>query len=186
MRDKDIRILLHNFLEEKNKGFSDTVIVDELDICKGLARVDIAVVNGFIHGYEIKSEFDTLQRLPNQIKYYNKALEKVTLALHPCHLNKSLHLIPDWWGILVIDKKDSVNEITEVRKAEINNSSDPDSLLQLLWKNELFTFLIKYNLTAKSNLSKAKLRECIIKGTNIKLIKEEVRRTLKLRKNWRY
>ena len=185
MRDPEIRKSLHDYLEEKNISLPDTIVIDELDVCKGLARVDVAVVNGVIHGYEIKSKYDTLQRLPNQIKYYNKSLEKVTITLNSCHLDKSLDLIPEWWGILIIDEDNSENKISEFRIAEINESVDPDSLLQLLWKDELLSLLNKYNFIVKSNLSKIKLRENIIRDLDTDLIKQEVRQALKLRKNWR-
>ncbi|WP_168198409.1 sce7726 family protein [Crassaminicella thermophila] len=72
--DPDIReLLLKKFL--KTKAFiSDptTKLIHEMDVCFGTSRIDIAVINGKIHGYEIKSEQDTLDRLPAQIESYNK------------------------------------------------------------------------------------------------------------------
>jgi hypothetical protein len=88
MQDSDIRKLLHTYLKRENKKYKDTIIVDEFDLCSGLSRIDIAVVNGVIHGYEIKSEEDTLNRLPNQIIYYNKSLEKISIATNKSHLEK--------------------------------------------------------------------------------------------------
>ena len=32
------------------------LLIHELGVCAGLARVDIALVNGSLHGFEIKSE----------------------------------------------------------------------------------------------------------------------------------
>ncbi|MFH2029620.1 MAG: sce7726 family protein [Bacteroidota bacterium] len=67
---------------------------DELDLCSGLSRIDVAVINGVIHGYEIKSEEDTLKRLPIQMSFYNKSLEKITVATNPVHLNKIKEFVP--------------------------------------------------------------------------------------------
>jgi len=36
----------------------------------GASRIDRAVVNGSVHGYEIKSETDDLTRLPAQARAY--------------------------------------------------------------------------------------------------------------------
>ena len=41
--------------------YSSTRIVDDLGLRHGVARVDVAVVNGIIHGYELKSDKDNLK-----------------------------------------------------------------------------------------------------------------------------
>ena len=70
MRDIDIRRRLRAD-ERLHPWDSNTRIVEELGLCQGVARVDLAVVNGTIHGYEIKSERDTLTRLSGQAEIYN-------------------------------------------------------------------------------------------------------------------
>ena len=49
------------------------MILDELGICRGRVRIDLTVVNGLLHGYEIKSERDTLARLETQADLYGRA-----------------------------------------------------------------------------------------------------------------
>jgi len=39
-------------------------MLHELGILNGATRIDIAVITGQIEGYELKSERDTIQRLP--------------------------------------------------------------------------------------------------------------------------
>ena len=41
-------------------------VVDELELLRGVVRVDVAVISDTLHGYEIKSASDNLIRLPNQ------------------------------------------------------------------------------------------------------------------------
>lgn len=182
MLDAEIRKSLHNYLEIRNNYIPGTIIVDEFNVCKGLARVDVAVINGVIHGYEIKSEKDTLQRLPNQIKYYNKSLEKITISINECHFEKTLKIIPDWWGIIIINNEEKIKEI---RKARLNNLIDSESILQLLWKDELIELINNHGLITKRNLTKVKLHKIIIDELEKDSILNEVRQTLKLRKNWR-
>ncbi len=50
---------------------ADTLVVDELDLC-GLTRVDVAVVNGHLSGFEIKGSTDSLRRLPGQVTVYSQ------------------------------------------------------------------------------------------------------------------
>ena len=45
------------------------------------AVFDIAVINCSIHGYEIKSDLDTLMRLPQQLEFYAMTLQKLTLVV---------------------------------------------------------------------------------------------------------
>lgn len=103
-RDIDIRQKLHKELSSQYKNRTDTIVVDELNLCQGDARIDIAVVNGKIHGYEIKSESDTLERLPNQISIYNQVMDTVTIVTAEKHLEKVKQLIPAWWGIKIVEK----------------------------------------------------------------------------------
>src|SRR5579859_6616820 len=98
MRDIDIRQTLMNEMCRLHQGDSETLIVEELGLCQGIARVDLAVVNGSLHGYEIKSERDTLARLPGQTDIYNRALDFVTLVIAPIHSEKIGNIVPSWWG----------------------------------------------------------------------------------------
>src|SRR5690349_11086244 len=50
----------------------DTVLLEELGLSRGHVRVDIALVNGRLHGYEIKSDLDSLRRLSRQVELYSK------------------------------------------------------------------------------------------------------------------
>src|SRR5437868_3972985 len=65
LRDSDIRPTL---LRELQAHFSDpehNLILQEFG-CNA-ARIDLAVVNGALHGFEIKSDCDSLERLDSQI-----------------------------------------------------------------------------------------------------------------------
>ena len=61
MRDVDVRRAVHNKILRHHHGQDDTLVLDELGLLGGDTRVDIAVVNGKIHGYELKSDRDTLE-----------------------------------------------------------------------------------------------------------------------------
>lgn len=185
MQDSDIRKLLRPYLKKENKKYKDTIIVDEFDLCSGLSRIDVAVVNGVIHGYEIKSEEDTLNRLPNQINCYNKSLEKITIITNESHLKRIRGLVPKWWGVLLV-KNDGKREIvSELRKAKSNPQLDADSLLQILWKDELVSIIEKYELDVSVHFNKKKIRESIYNSIDISVICQEVRSALKSRQNWR-
>lgn len=185
MNDPQIRNILYPYLEKENAKYEDTIIVDELEVSSGLSRIDIAVINGVIHGYEIKSEVDKLSRLSSQIEYYNKSLEKITIAVNPYHLKKTIEIIPNWWGVIVIDNTLSTPKIKNYRKAKTNNLVESESVLQILWRDEIVNILTKYHISWKKSSNKKELRRILSANMPIKEICKEVRQALKLRKNWR-
>ena len=85
MNDPRLRRALKSKVLARYAKDPDTRIVDELGLRHGIARVDIAVVNGIIHGYELKSDKDNLKRLPHQIQIYGSVLDKVTLSQQVPH-----------------------------------------------------------------------------------------------------
>src|SRR5690242_7332263 len=80
MRDIDIREALRAEIARRHNGESNTLVVEELGLCQGIARVDLAVVNGSVNGYEIKSAHDTLSRLPAQSDVYSRPTHTVHRA----------------------------------------------------------------------------------------------------------
>ena len=100
LKDNDIRIPLIKMLIAQNEGH-DYRIIPEMAVCDGLSRVDIAVANGKLCGYEIKSDADTLERLDSQQKYYNQTFDKVYIVVGKKYENIISDYIPDWWGIYI-------------------------------------------------------------------------------------
>ncbi len=77
--DVEIRSALHRKMLRPSHRCAKTLVIDELGLAHGKGRVDVAVLNGWLHGYEIKSSKDTIRRLDSQIALYVKCLEKVTI-----------------------------------------------------------------------------------------------------------
>src|SRR5258705_11381859 len=102
MRDQDIRSALHFDILKLPCHDEETLVIDELGLCEGDARIDIAVVNGTLSGYEIKSSADTLQRLPHQVAVYGRLFDQVTLVSSESHIEKAQGMIPPWWGIIAV------------------------------------------------------------------------------------
>jgi hypothetical protein len=101
MRDIDVRQALWRKVLADHIRDPRTRVVSELGVAYGEARVDIAVVNGRLHGFEIKSDSGTLVRLPSQIEAYNRVFDRVTLVAGRKHIDGLTALIPDWWGVKI-------------------------------------------------------------------------------------
>jgi hypothetical protein len=146
MRDIDIRRALLGKMDHLHNGDSDTLIVQELGLCQGTARVDVAVVNGSIHGYEIKSERDTLFRLPGQTDIYSRTLDFVTIVTAPSHADAIRKTVPYWWGIWSAVQQGNEVLLHKLRRSRRNPSIDPFALAQLLWREEALQALTDLGL----------------------------------------
>lgn len=141
--DCDIRPALKEQLKETYAG-TNTVIVDELPICWGDSRIDIAVVNCSLHGYEIKSDRDTLDRLPRQIELNNKIFDYITLVCSPRLVEHARRRVPECWGIQIPFQDESIPggvRIEVEREPKPNHDVDIRSLVELTWKEEAITVL---------------------------------------------
>lgn len=146
-RDLQIRNTLRGKLKEEYVNDPDTIILDELNVCHGEARIDIAIINGAMHGYEIKSDHDTLKRLHKQIEVYNRIFDTVTIVTGITHYKDVLEVVPPWWGVKVAKITGSgETEINDIRNPKLNECIDPFSLAQFLWRSELLELLEIYGI----------------------------------------
>lgn len=140
VRDLDVREAL---LAELRGEFRGDKIVNEMGLCLGATRVDVAVINGSLHGYEIKSDRDTLNRLAAQVELYGKVLDFSTIVCGPRYLAKVESMVPRWWGIVEVCGAGRREPTLRVRRDRNRNPScDALSVAQLLWRDEAAAALI--------------------------------------------
>jgi hypothetical protein len=186
MRDIDVRRKLRIEVERSHRCELDTLIVEELGLCQGIARVDLAVVNGSVHGYEIKSERDTLARLPGQIDVYDQTLDFVTIVSAPNHSQKIRTLVPRWWGIWAAIGDGCDLRLEKVRDSSRNSGVDPYALAQLLWRDEALEALRERELAARvSSKPREELWRRLASELTVAELGEVVRNCLKRRGDWR-
>ena len=185
--DLIIRSALKKKLEDCHAKDKKLRIIEEFGVQHGVARIDIAVVNGIMHGYEIKSDQDTLQRLPEQMRVFSSVFNRVTLVVGRSHLYDSINMIPDWWGITVAKaNSDNIVTFNIIRKEENNKEQDRISVARLLWRDEALRIL---EAAGKASGLYSKPRNCIYERLssvfNQKALGKKVREALFLRSEWR-
>ena len=141
LRDIEMRSVLLHDLQRVYAGDPDTHVIEELGLCRGQARVDVAVVNGLIHGYEIKSDQDSLRRLDSQVRFYGKVVDRATLVVGSHHATTAPKLVPEWWGVQHVRHSINGFRIKSVRRARRNPGKDPRSLAELLWLDDALALL---------------------------------------------
>jgi hypothetical protein len=187
VRDRDVREALHRKVLKDHHGDANTLVLDELGLRHGACRVDVAVVNGYLHGFEIKSDADTLSRLPAQIPVYSAVLDRATLVVGERHLLGAKDLVPEWWGIKVViaGPRGGITFETE-QPFETNPSINPLALAELLWRPEVFEVL-RLRGCAAAVLRKPRkfLYNYLAESIELNELRDLVRQQLKARSNWR-
>ena len=148
--DKIIRKALRDLLGKEVAGYRrrgyGAEVIEELGVHHGTARIDFALINGIMHGYEIKSDCDTLDRLPEQIEEFNTVFDRLIIVVGKRHLYQAMHIVPDWWGVTVAKFDDASRLVLQViRDPEDNREQVGLSIARLLWKKEALKILEDQN-----------------------------------------
>jgi hypothetical protein len=186
VRDRDVRAALHALLRSEHAHeLADTRILNELSLC-GTARVDVAVMNGELAGYELKSERDTLRRLPQQVEVYSQVLDRATLVVADQHLEHGLESVPEWWGLIVASFEFGETHLVRLRPPLLNVNVCPERLVQLLWRDETLEELESRGLArGVRSASRRALAERLATTVPLEELRAMVRERLKRREAWR-
>ena len=186
LTEYEIRRALSDQLEAVHADDPRALIVQELGVCEGRARIDVAVLNGAINGYEIKSPDDTLTRLPQQIEWYGCIFDSVSLVYSGRKDSTVASHIPEWWGMCRAEPEGDRCAIVTVRPAGENPGQSAYHLAQLLWREEALILLEEIGLAAGIR-SKPRdvLWHRLADEIPMNELKDLVRGILKARVGWR-
>ena len=188
MKDVHIRAALKRSLSALYQNDPETLVVEEIGLCDGAARIDVAVVSHTLHGFEIKSDCDRVDRLSTQCEAYGAVFDRMTLVVGPRLQKHAMELIPEWWGVELakpIGRRQI--QFQSVRAAQQNTNFDALSIAKLLWRDEALTLLIELG-HAKGVLSKPRdrIHERLAEVSDLELLRYRVRDRLRNRANWRF
>ena len=139
--DREIRDALLATLHESHASGDDVALLEELGLCRGKVRVDVTLVNGSLHGYEIKSDRDSLRRLARQVVFYSAVLDRATLVVGERHVRDAIDVVPGWWEILLANVTPTDLVLTQLRPGQINENRDRRALVELLWLDDALSLL---------------------------------------------
>lgn len=183
--DKLIRTALKNALCSRFTTNHNTAFIEELGLKHGAARIDLAVINNHLHGYEVKSDIDTLRRLQHQTNIYNSIFDYITMVVGYRHAYEVINTLPEWWGIEIAERS-STKGITllTVRKPRINPHSNIFFIVKLLWKQEAISLLDKFGLSSGfKSKSKETIYQELTSQIKPKILKTNIIQILKARPN---
>lgn len=162
-----------------------TLLRDEMGLCLGATRVDVAAINGHLTGCEIKGSQDRLTRLPHQVDLYGQVLDYAVLVAEPKFAVTAADHVPDWWGIWQAEDVDGTARLHVLRRGRRNRHTQPLSVAQLLWRDEVYDELAARD--AARGLAKAtrwRLWEALVEVLPSGELGRVVRERLKARREW--
>jgi len=187
MNDLDIRKVLKSELLDKYGNDPETIILEELGLKHGRTRIDLVVINDRFYGYEIKSDRDSLKRLPEQINIYGSIMDRVTLVVGYRHAYNAFKMIPEWWGVRLAEKDEESGAVflSDARLPTDNPRVDINAIVSLLWRDEALDILEEIGKSkGVRSKTRADIYSRLVQVIEPRHLCAMVRRQLKSRKDW--
>ena len=186
-KDLHLRTAVIKNLTAIYRNDPQTLIVEEMSVREGRSRIDVAVVNGTLDGFELKSDRDRLDRLARQSEIYGAVFDRMTLVVGPRHERQAARMIPDWWGCRT-DRAAGRRKTRFAHDPAAPDESSPDALAiaELLWRDEALSVLIELG-HASGVLSKPRthIHRRLAEVSDLAFLQYRVRDRLRHRADWR-
>lgn len=166
------QVIRNGLLEKRLRGHvrsASTLVIHELGLAHARRRIDLAVINGVIQGFEIKSAVDNLARLGDQLETYSQSLQKLTMVVTDRHVAHVMESVPTWCGVTRAHRgRRGGLGFETLQRAKRNPKVDRFVLAHLLWRDEAQSIL------AQLGASKAELRapRAVLYKTLVEMLSE--------------
>lgn len=139
-------------LYEKRFVDDTSVLISEMVVDNWSRRADVVLANGKLWGFEIKSEADSLSRLPGQIDTFSRTFEKLTIVVASKFESQAKAMLPEGVGLWVEVSGQLVEKVRP--RASLLTK---EAALRLMTVTELRSFLVCNGITNTSGMSRARL-----------------------------
>jgi hypothetical protein len=171
-RDRDLRRALRTELAKATGPKS--VVFEEFWVPLGDHRVDVAVVDTKLRGFELKSASDTLERLPAQVIAFNRIFDYMTLVVDSTLALSARALVPDWWGVVEVRWRCGHLSLVRRRAARSNPSPDQATRLLMLWRADLIDAAASAGLGKVDRFAKDRLRRLLADALDDRILNRVV------------
>jgi hypothetical protein len=101
----------------------DAVLVSEMTVANWSRRVDVVLANGKLWGFEIKSDADSLSRLPGQIETFRHHFEKFVVVAAERFEAAILDMVPEGVGVWIADHDGGLKQKIAPRQSLLSGNS---------------------------------------------------------------
>ena len=124
-------IAIHQYLVEPNPH-QTSLLLDEFDV--GKSRADVAILNGTSIVYEVKSKYDSLDRLEIQVSDYLKAFDRVYVVTTDERVAEVRGKIKPPVGVMRLTSDDHLDVIEEAQPNK--GQTDPGTVFDCMRQKE--------------------------------------------------
>jgi hypothetical protein len=185
--DLEIRGALHSRCLRRARRDPNTLVVEELGLAHSKRRIDVAVINGSIHGYEIKSDRDNLKRFPEQLHIYRTSLQKLTIVTSSKHVSGLMQILPSWCGVKVATRARRGGVVFEdLQRPASNPDADRVMVAHLLWRDEVVRLLTSLGCKpSELRMPRKELYRLLADKMEMNEITTSIRTAMAGRQGWR-
>jgi hypothetical protein len=181
---------LRNFVKSELprlvRSRSRALLVEEMEVCLGRARVDLAVIADQLIGIEIKGPKDDVIRLPGQVQAYSKCFDRIVLVVDESLAKKARLLVPAWWGLVIGLQREGRFSYQFERRPRPNPDLDMDAFLSLLWRDEIDALLADLlGASPRPRATKKTIRAELLARIELPILHRASLNKLRNRSDWR-
>ncbi|CBJ49575.1 sce7726 family protein [Ralstonia solanacearum] len=158
LNEAAIKAIVIDHLFEKGM-LRDAVLINEMVIANWSRRADLAVANGRLTAFEIKSDLDTLSRLDGQVETYLQRFDKVVIVTTEKFYREVMRRTPDSVGVWILAPAESKQgyRIRVARPGRATDVKRADALCGFLLRTELSSFLRSQGIAIETDYPRATL-----------------------------
>jgi hypothetical protein len=116
-------------------------------------RADVVLANGRLWAFEIKSDADSLARLPGQIETFRNYFEKFTVVAAERFERAIMEMVPEGVGVWIIDPEGSLRQRIAPRQSVLTK----DAYISLMTATELRRLLVANGLRPAKGMQRGQL-----------------------------
>lgn len=150
-------------------------LISELCVAGFTRRADVVLVNGKLSAFEIKGDFDKLNRLAGQVETFSRYFESLTVVCAERHTSTVLATVPQGIGVWEVNS----DQIAVKRKATVAANDEHDIWLSFLPVRVLRPFLSEQGISPRGHHRKDLLDAA--RGIEVSAVRQAVLNYLKVR-----
>ena len=121
-------------------SLNTSFMINELSVDE--CKADSVIINGTSNVYEIKSEYDSFERLERQLKAYKKVFDKIQVVTSESQANKLEKTLEPEIGILFLSKRGAISNLRLATSRKHKTSSE--AIFNVMRNNEYKRVIKKY------------------------------------------
>lgn len=116
----------------KNESLQASLLTSELRV--GSSRIDVVILNGTSTAYEIKSKYDSLDRLDTQLADYARVFDRIFLVTTEEKANLVKNQVDDVVGVMYLNDEGEFEEVKPPLSNKLN--TDPTTIFNCMRQSE--------------------------------------------------